>query len=95
MAVCSERATKTGAQVCSSDQACLSCPTAARGLFYKATCPAMTDENTSQNGISDLSPVSQNDKRLVNCNKVTGKFEPFVKCLFHTDFFLSLSVVTV
>jgi len=53
MAVCSERATKSGAQVCSSDQACLS--TAAWGLFYKATCPAMADENTSQNGISDWS----------------------------------------
>ena len=89
VAVCSERATKTGAQVCSSDKACLC--TAAWGLFYKATCPAMTDENTSQNGISDWS-LSQNDKRLVNCNKVTGKFEPFVKCLFHIDFFLSVVI---
>jgi len=35
------------------------------------------------------------DKQLVNCNKVTSKFEPFDKCLCHKDIFLSQSLVIV
>jgi hypothetical protein len=93
VAVCCVRASKTDAQIRSSDQVCLSI--AAWGLFYKATCPAMTDENTSQNGISDWSLFHRttSDKRLVNCNKATVKFEPFDKYLFYKDFFLSHSAV--
>lgn len=95
MTVCYERASETDAHVRSRDQACLSI--GAWGLFYKATCPTMTDENTSQNGISDWNQFHRttSDKILYNYNKATVKFEPFDKCLFYKDFFLSHSLVIV
>jgi hypothetical protein len=68
-----------------------------RGLFHTATSPVVTGENTSQNGISDgsLFHITTSDKRLVNSNKVIGKFEPMDKCLFHEDIFLSQLLVIV
>jgi hypothetical protein len=49
----------------------------------------MTGENTSLNGNNDWSLFHKttSDKRLVKCNKVTGKYEPFDKCLFHKEIF--------
>jgi len=56
----------------------------------------MTGENTSQIVISDWSLFHiTSDKKLVNCYKVTGKFEPLDQCLFHEDIFLSQSLVIV
>ena len=57
----------------------------------------MTSENTSQNGSSDWSlfHITRSDKRLVNCNKLTGKYEPLDKFLFHEHIFLSQSLLIV
>jgi hypothetical protein len=68
-----------------------------RGLFHKATSSVMTGENSSQNDMNDWSlfHITTSDKRLINCNKVTGKFEPLDKCLFHEDIFFSQSLVFV
>ena len=61
------------------------------------TSPVMTAENASWNDSSEWSLFHRmtSDKRLVNCNKVTSTFEPFDKCLCHTDIFLSQSLVIV
>jgi len=55
----------------------------------------MTGENAIQIGNSDWSLFYRmtNDKPLVNYNKLTGKFYPFDKCLFHKDIFMSQSLV--
>jgi len=65
------------------------------GLFHEVTSPVMTGENTSQNKNDGWSlfhnTTGDSDKKLVNCNKVKGKFEPSCKHLFHTDIFLPVT----
>jgi len=55
----------------------------------------MIGENAIQNGNNDWSLFYRmtSDKPLVNYNKLTGKFYPFDKCLFHKDIFMSQSLV--
>jgi len=66
-------------------------------VFRKATSPGLSGENTGQNDSNDWSLFHRtaSDKRLVNCNKVIGKFELFDKCLFNIDIFLSQALVIV
>jgi hypothetical protein len=65
-------------------------------LFHLVKSPVMTGENNSQNDNNDCSLFHRtSDKWLGNCNKVTGKLEPFGKSLFHKDIFLSQSLVIV
>jgi len=61
------------------------------------TSPVVTAENASWNDSSDWSLFHRmtSDKRLVNCNKVPGIFEPFDKSLCHKDIFLLQSLVIV
>ena len=55
------------------------------GLFHEVTSPVMTGENTIQNKNKGWRlfhrTTSDSDKKLVNCNKVKGKFEPSCKCV--------------
>ena len=52
-----------------------------RGVFHEATSPVVTGENSIQNGNNDWSLFYRTTIELVNCYVMTGKSDPFDKCL--------------